>query len=191
MHDTSDNLFDSYLQEYMWKKQHKDNIFGNILYWISFYGTTANEGTRGSLVRMTQDVVYYSWAAFNTSIWRYLNQYELNFFWERIIQVQSFSIQSLYPWKKLTWRNERHLVIKLCTCIITLFFREDYHLGPPLWFNQWLGLGLADLPLNWNEKSGSDQQKIGTWGEKSGSWANRLQKEITHSKRRPFVVCVF
>ena len=37
MHDTSDNLFDSYLQEYMWKKQHKDNIFGNILYWISFY----------------------------------------------------------------------------------------------------------------------------------------------------------
>ena len=68
MHDTSDNLFDSYLQEYMWKKQHKDNIFGNILYWISFYGTTANEGTRGSLVRMTQDVVYYSWAAFNTSI---------------------------------------------------------------------------------------------------------------------------
>ena len=31
MHDTSDNLFDSYLQEYMWKKQHKDNIFGNIL----------------------------------------------------------------------------------------------------------------------------------------------------------------
>ena len=38
MHGTSDNLFDSYLQEYMWKKQHKDNIFGNILYWISFYG---------------------------------------------------------------------------------------------------------------------------------------------------------
>ena len=32
MHGTSDNLFDSYLQEYMWKKQHKDNIFGNILY---------------------------------------------------------------------------------------------------------------------------------------------------------------
>ena len=27
MHGTSDNLFDSYLQEYMWKKQHKDNIF--------------------------------------------------------------------------------------------------------------------------------------------------------------------
>ena len=29
MHGTSDNLFDSYLQEYMWKKQHKENIFGN------------------------------------------------------------------------------------------------------------------------------------------------------------------
>ena len=40
MHGTSDNLFDSYLQEYMWKKQHKDNIFGNILYWISFYYIT-------------------------------------------------------------------------------------------------------------------------------------------------------
>ena len=37
---TSDNLFDSYLQEYMWKKQHKDNIFKNILYWISFYYST-------------------------------------------------------------------------------------------------------------------------------------------------------
>ena len=40
MHGTSHNLFDSYLQEYMWKKQHKDNIFGNILYWISFYCST-------------------------------------------------------------------------------------------------------------------------------------------------------
>ena len=40
MHGTSDNLFDSYLQEYMWKKQHKDYIFGNILYWISFYYNT-------------------------------------------------------------------------------------------------------------------------------------------------------
>ena len=39
MHGISDNLFDSYLQEYMWKKQHKD-IFGNILYWISFYYST-------------------------------------------------------------------------------------------------------------------------------------------------------
>ena len=39
---------------------------------------------------------------------------------ERIIWVQSFCIQSLYPWTKLTWRNERHLIIKLCTCIINL-----------------------------------------------------------------------
>ena len=39
---------------------------------------------------------------------------------ERIIQVQSFSIQSLYPWTKLTRRNERHLIIRLCTYIITL-----------------------------------------------------------------------
>ena len=31
-------------------------------------GTTANEGTRGSLVRMTPDVLYCSWAAFDTSI---------------------------------------------------------------------------------------------------------------------------
>ena len=39
-HGTWDNLFDSYLQEYMWKKQHKDNIFGKILYCISFYYST-------------------------------------------------------------------------------------------------------------------------------------------------------
>ena len=39
---------------------------------------------------------------------------------ERIIQVQSFSIQSLYSWTKLTQQNERHLIIKLCTCIITV-----------------------------------------------------------------------
>ena len=39
---------------------------------------------------------------------------------ERIIQVQSFSIQSLYSWTKLTRRNERHLIIKLCTYIVTL-----------------------------------------------------------------------
>ena len=34
----------------------------------SFLSTTANEGTRGSLVRMTPDVVYYSWVAFDTCI---------------------------------------------------------------------------------------------------------------------------
>ena len=31
-----------------------------------------------------------------------------------------FSIQSLYPWTKLTRRNERHFIIKICTYIITL-----------------------------------------------------------------------
>ena len=45
-------------------------------------GTTAKKGIRGSLVRMTPDVVYYSWAAFDTSIWRYLNRHELNFSWK-------------------------------------------------------------------------------------------------------------
>lgn len=40
MHGTSHNLFETYLQEYMFKKQHKDNLFGNILYWISFYYST-------------------------------------------------------------------------------------------------------------------------------------------------------
>ena len=50
------------------------------------------------------------------------------------------------------------------------------------------GIDDTDLPLNGNEKSGSDQQKIGIWGKKSGSWSNRLQKEITHPKRRLFVV---
>ena len=35
---------------------------------VDLDGTTANEGTRGSLVRMIPDVVYYSWAAFDTSI---------------------------------------------------------------------------------------------------------------------------
>ena len=49
----------------------------------------------------------------------------------------------------------------------------------------------ADLPLNWIVKSGSDQQKIGIWGEKSGSRSNRLQKEITHPKSRLFVVSFF
>ena len=32
---------------------------------LTVQGTTANEGTRGSLVRMTPDVVYYSWVAFD------------------------------------------------------------------------------------------------------------------------------
>ena len=42
---------------------------------------------------------------------------------ERIIQVLSFSTQSLYPWTKLTRRNEGHLKIKLCTYINTLFYK--------------------------------------------------------------------
>ena len=42
---------------------------------------------------------------------------------EIIIQVPSFCIQSLYSWTKLTQRNERHLIIKLCTYIITLFHK--------------------------------------------------------------------
>ena len=50
---------------------------------------------------------------------------------------------------------------------------------------------VTDLPLNWIEKSGSDQQKIGIWGKKSGSWSNRLQKEITHPKSQLFVVSFF
>ena len=33
---------------------------------IIYCGTTANEGTRVSLVRMTPDVVYYSWADIDT-----------------------------------------------------------------------------------------------------------------------------
>ena len=41
------------------------------------------------------------------------------------------------------------------------------------------------------KKSGSDQQKIGIWGKKSGSWSTRLQKEITHPKRRLFVDSFF
>ena len=49
----------------------------------------------------------------------------------------------------------------------------------------------SDLPHNWIEKSGSDQQKIGIWGKKSGSWSNRLQKEITHPKSQLFVVSFF
>ena len=34
-------------------------------------------------------------------------------------------------------------------------------------------------------------KKLGSEGKKSGSWSNRLQKEITHPKRRLFVVSFF
>ena len=57
--------------------------------------------------------------------YEYLKVFEsiwTEFVLERIILMQSFYIQSLYPWTKLTLRNERHLIIKLCTCILTLFF---------------------------------------------------------------------
>ena len=57
----------------------------------------------------------YEYLKVSESIWT-------EFVLERIILMQSFFIQSLYHWKKLTQRNERHLVIKLCTYIITLFF---------------------------------------------------------------------
>ena len=56
---------------------------------------------------------------------------------ERTIQVQSFSIQSLDPWIKLTRWDNRYSIMKLCTWIITLcwvmtlstnFFRESPHI---------------------------------------------------------------
>ena len=37
MHGTSDALFNTYLQEYLWRKIHRDNVFANILYWIRHY----------------------------------------------------------------------------------------------------------------------------------------------------------
>ena len=41
----------------------------------------------------------YSWVVFDTSIWRYLNRSELNFFLERIILMKNNTEHSLYPWK--------------------------------------------------------------------------------------------
>ena len=37
MHGTSDALFHSHLQEFLWRRVHRDNVFGNILYWIRHY----------------------------------------------------------------------------------------------------------------------------------------------------------
>lgn len=37
MHGTSDDHFDSYLTEYIFRRFFSENIFGNLLYWISFY----------------------------------------------------------------------------------------------------------------------------------------------------------
>ena len=36
-HGTSDALFTSHLQEYMWRRNFGDNAFGNVLYWIRHY----------------------------------------------------------------------------------------------------------------------------------------------------------
>ena len=49
-------------------EKHRSNVSIEDERTKTVHGTTANEGTRGSLVRMTPDVVYYSWAAFDTSI---------------------------------------------------------------------------------------------------------------------------
>ena len=35
---------------------------------LGYGGTAANEGTQGSLVRMTPDIVFYSWMDFDMSI---------------------------------------------------------------------------------------------------------------------------
>ena len=37
MHGTSDGLFNSHLQEFLWRRIHRDNVFGNILFWIRHY----------------------------------------------------------------------------------------------------------------------------------------------------------
>lgn len=37
MRGTSDELFNTYLQEYGWRKNHRDNIFMHILFWIRHY----------------------------------------------------------------------------------------------------------------------------------------------------------
>ena len=37
MHGTSDALFNSHLQEFLWRRVHPERVFGNILYWIRHY----------------------------------------------------------------------------------------------------------------------------------------------------------
>lgn len=37
MHGTSEALFSSYLQEFLWRRVFSQNIFGNLLYWIRHY----------------------------------------------------------------------------------------------------------------------------------------------------------
>lgn len=37
MRGTSDNLFDSYIAEFVWRRSHRVNTFMYILYWIRFH----------------------------------------------------------------------------------------------------------------------------------------------------------
>ena len=37
MRGTSDELFDSYISECVWRRSHRENVFMNIMYWIRFY----------------------------------------------------------------------------------------------------------------------------------------------------------
>ena len=37
MRGTSDELFNSHLQEFLWRRVHRDRVFGNILFWIRHY----------------------------------------------------------------------------------------------------------------------------------------------------------
>ena len=37
MHGTSDGLFNSHLQEFLWRRVFQDHVFGNILFWIRHY----------------------------------------------------------------------------------------------------------------------------------------------------------
>ena len=68
--------------------------------------------------------------------------------------------------------------------------RGDLYADPPLQaaIQTWHSIKLKNLDLTKKKKSGSGG---GGGGGESGSWSNRLQKEITHPKRRLFVVSFF
>ena len=80
------------------------------IHWGRTHGTTANEGTRGSLVRMTPDrrvsirVFDSIWIDMN---WNFLGK---DYSGAKFIFIQISLNKAHSP-------NERHLVIKLCTCI--------------------------------------------------------------------------